>query len=602
MSDKQKQEHPDKPRNTKETAIRLLKIIAEQKWRIGLIIFAAISYSILTVLAPMISSQIIDGLFAMTNSNNNVTGLHAVLTHVGKSILLILIIYLLTSMFSYMQEFLVSSVSERTTLSIKKKISHKLNNTELKYFDTHQTGDVLSRVTNDMERISEALQMSVVQLITSIFTVIGSVIMMARMNVILTIISLTTTALSILVTKIVAEKSLMYAADRQSKQGILNSHVEEKYSGRTIIKAFNRDAMSLEEFKKANKDLYTSNLRAEFVMHAINPVIRFINRIGYVLVALVSGYLYTQGLVTIGNIQAFIQYINQITEPLTQASFGINSLQSALASAERVFEVLDAKDEVSDKNTVMDAKNIKGQIRFEHVAFGYTDQNLMKDISISIKPGEMVAIVGPTGAGKTTLVNLLMRFYEVRSGRISIDGIDITDFNRRMLRKKFGMVLQDTWLFDGSIAENISYGRPEASLSEIINVAKSSHIDHFIRTLPEGYDSLLNNDTASLSSGQKQLLTIARAMLTDPAILILDEATSSVDTRTEMAIQDAMNTLMKGRTSLVIAHRLSTIRNADLILVMNNGTIIEQGSHEELIKKNGFYESLYNSQFSSSID
>ena len=587
----------DKPKDSKKTAFRLLKVIAEQKWQLALIMIAAIGYSVLTVIGPMINSEIIDKLFAMVSTDSSNRGLNAVITFTGKSMLTLLIVYLLTSMFSYIQEFLVSSISEKTTRSLKRKVSHKLNNVTLNTFDTHQTGDILSRVTNDMERISEALQISVVQLITSIFTVAGSIIMMARMNIILTLISLTTIIASIIFTKIIADISLKSTQDRQTKQGALNSHVEEKYTGRTIIKAFNRDVKSLHEFQDANEKLYRANLKSDFIMHAINPIIRFVNRIGYVLIAFISGYLYLQNMISIGNIQAFIQYVSQITEPLTQASFGINSLQSALASAERVFELLDAPEDSLDHDNSLVPTNVRGDVTFEHVSFGYTDKNLMHDINIDIKAGSMIAVVGPTGAGKTTLVNILMRFYEINGGKITIDGTDIRDFKRRDLRKVFGMVLQDTWLFDGTVAQNIAYGRPKSPLKEIIETAKASHADHFIRTLPDSYQSYLNNDNNTLSSGQKQLLTIARAMLSDPAILILDEATSSVDTRTEVAIQDAMNALMKGRTSIVIAHRLSTIRNADLILVMDQGTIIEQGTHLELLNKKGFYESLYQSQF-----
>lgn len=589
----------DKVKNGKKTAWRLLKVIAEQKWQLACILIAAIGYSVLTVIGPMINSQIIDQLFAMVSNNPSNHGLNAVITFTGKSMVTLLIVYLLTSMFSYIQEFLVASVSEKTTRSLKRNVSHKLNNVTLSTFDSHQTGDILSRVTNDMERISEALQISVVQLITSLFTVVGSIIMMARMNLILTLISLTTIVSSIFLTKIIADKSLKSTQDRQTKQGILNSHVEEKYTGRTIIKAFNRDAKSLQEFQEANQDLYHANLKSDFIMHAINPIIRFVNRIGYVLIAFLSGYLYLQNAISIGNIQAFIQYVSQITEPLTQASFAINALQSALASAERVFELLDAPEDSVDPETSIVPNEIQGDVTFENVSFGYTDTNLMNDINIDIKSGSMIAVVGPTGAGKTTLVNILMRFYEINGGKITIDGTDIRDFKRRDLRKVFGMVLQDTWLFDGTIAQNIAYGRPGAPLKDIIETAKASHADHFIRTLPEGYQSTLDNDNNTLSSGQKQLLTIARAMLSDPAILILDEATSSVDTRTEVAIQDAMNALMKGRTSIVIAHRLSTIRSADLILVMDQGTIIEQGTHRELLDQKGFYESLYQSQFAN---
>ncbi len=587
----------DKPKNTKLVGRRLIKVIGEQRMRITLILLAALGYSILTIIAPMISSQIIDSLYQMIKEPLLQGGVGTVMRFAGSGLVLILIVYMLTSLFSLVQERLMASVSENVTLSLKKKVIVKLNRSPLAYFDQNQTGELLSRVSNDMERISEALQMSTIQLLTSVFTVIGSVVMMARMSVLLTAIALFFILVSMLITKVVAAKNLKYASARQQKQGILNSEIEEKYTGRVIIKSFNRENESSMEVFKANQALYTANFKADFMTHAVNPLIRFTNRIGYVLIAVLSGMLFLQGQITIGNIQAFIQYVNQLTEPLAQASFGINSLQSALASAERIFDIMDSPDEVKDADSTIGLPDIRGDLQFSHVAFGYSETLLMEDINLDIDAGKMVAIVGPTGAGKTTLVNILMRFYELKGGRILIDGVDITALKRHELRQKFGMVLQDTWLFEGTIAENIAYGKPDASMEEIVEAAKQAKADYFIRTLPHGYNSVLSNDGTSLSAGQKQLLTIARAMLSDPPILILDEATSSVDTRTELAIQEAMNALMKNRTSLVIAHRLSTIRNADKILVMNHGTIIEQGNHHELMEAEGFYHRLYNSQF-----
>jgi ATP-binding cassette, subfamily B, multidrug efflux pump len=456
----------------------------------------------------------------------------------------------------------------------------------------------MSRAVNDMDNLSTTLQQSISQLITSAVTLLGVIVIMLTISPLLSLIVLLTLPLSLLITTVVAKRSQNYFRRQQRVLGELNGHVEEMYTGHKIVKAFGRERQSIAEFTERNEKLYNAAWSAQFVSGIIMPLMRFIGNIGYVFVAVAGSILVTQGAIAIGDVQAFIQYAQQFTQPITQLANFANVIQSAMASAERIFELLDEQEEVPE---AVDAKIIEhpeGAVEFEHVKFGYREDNiLMEDMNIDVQPGQMIAIVGPTGAGKTTLVNLLMRFYEVNSGEILVDGMNITDIERGNLRRIFGMVLQDTWLFNGTIRDNIAYGREGASEEQIVQAARAAYADHFIRTLPEGYNTVLNEDATNISQGQKQLLTIARAFLADPEILILDEATSSVDTRTEIQIQKAMTELMKGRTSFVIAHRLSTIRDADLILVMNHGRIIEKGTHQELLAKNGFYADLYNSQF-----
>ena len=489
-------------------------------------------------------------------------------------------------------------MAETLTCSLRTEISCKLNRLPLRFFDRNKAGEILSRVTSDLDKVAEVLQTGLLKLIVAIGTIIGSLIVMFLYSVPLTVIFLLFMLAAILVTNMVAKKSLESAAARQETIGVLTGIAEEYYKGRNVIKAYNHEKQSIEQVRAAAEDNRIASQKADFLTNCVNPLIRLLTRIAHVVIAVISGKAMIEGRMTVGVVQAFFQYVNQTAEPMTEASYMINSLQSAIASAERTFELLDEEEEVPDKANVAAAERAKGHIAFEHVSFGYDPgELLMKDISFEAKPGQKIAVVGSTGAGKTTLINLLMRFYEIHGGRITIDGVASTDMSRSGLRHNFGMVLQDTWLFGGTIAENIAYGKADASREEIIAAAKAAKVDYFIRTMPKGYDTVLDNEASNLSAGQRQLLTIARVFLCNPPILILDEATSSVDTRTEVEIGKAMKKLMSGRTSFVIAHRLSTIRDADIILFMEKGTIIEQGSHKELLEKNGAYAKLYYSQF-----
>ncbi len=506
--------------------------------------------------------------------------------------------YFLTWIFYYLQSFLMASVAENLTLSLRKQVAEKLNRLPLRFFDQNKAGELLSRVTSDLDKVTEVLQTGLLKMIAAIGTVIGSLVVMFLYSIQLTGIFLLFMVVSMLITRIVARKNLKSAAERQETIGELTGIVEEFYNGRDVIKAYNHEHASIARVKEASAKNAAASQKADFLTNFVNPLIRLLTRLAHVVIAIIAGYEMINGRMSVGVVQAFFQYINQAAEPLTEASFMINSLQAALASAERTFEMLDEEEERPDTPYPVILREPKGQISFQHVSFGYQPGRLlMKDISFTAQPGQKIAIVGSTGAGKTTLVNLLMRFYEVNGGVISIDGVSTSDMTRKGLRSNFGMVLQDTWLFEGTVAENIAYGKADASREEIIDAAKAAKVDYFIRTMPHGYDTVLDNEASALSAGQRQLLTIARVFLCDPPILILDEATSSVDMRTETEIGKAMNQLMKGQTSFIIAHRLSTIRDADTILFMDHGNIIEQGSHEELLKKNGAYAALYYSQF-----
>ena len=492
----------------------------------------------------------------------------------------------------------MAGVSQKVVYDLRRDIDEKLARLPLKFFDSHTHGELLSRFTNDVDNISATLQQSITQVITSVTTVVGVLIMMLTISPILTLISIIVIPLSGILMMMVVKRSQKYFIGQQKKLGELNGHIEEMYTGHNVVKAFGHEKKAINEFDEVNEGLYDVGWRAQFLSGLVMPIINFIGNLGYVLVAVVGGVLVTKGRITVGDIQAFIQYNRQFTQPIAQVAQISNIIQSTVASAERVFELLDEEEVIPEPVNPVKAKADCGAVEFEHVKFGYReDRILINDMNIKAEPGQMVAIVGPTGAGKTTLVNLLLRFYELNGGRILVDDVDITEMNRADLRKKFGMVLQDTWLFNGTIRDNIAYGKKNATEEEIIAAAKAAHADHFIRVLPEGYDTILNEEVSNISQGQKQLLTIARALLADPEIMILDEATSSVDTRTELQIQNAMKTLMKGRTSFVIAHRLSTIREADVILVMKDGDVIETGNHEKLMAQNGFYADLYNSQF-----
>jgi len=519
--------------------------------------------------------------------------------YIGKIILLLIGLYIISALFSYIMSYIMASVSQRTVYRMRNDVKDKLDRLPLKYFDQRTHGEILSRVTNDMDNIATTLQQSLTQLITSVVTVIGILIMMLTISPLMTIIALVSLPVSISITALIAKNSQKYFASQQKIIGELNGHVEEMYSGHKIVRVFGHEQDSIEKFKGINSKLYQVGWKAQFVSGIIFPALNFVNNISYVVVCVAGGLLVAKKAIEIGDIQAFILYMRQFTQPITQVANIANILQSTVASAERVFEILDETEQIPDKEDAKILAFPKGRVKFQHVKFAYKgDTSLIEDLSMDVKEGQTIAIVGPTGAGKTTLVNLIMRFYEIQGGRISIDGVDIVDMKRGDLRTLFGMVLQDTWLFNGSIRDNIAYGREGAKEEDIINAAKAAHAHHFIKTLPEGYDTILNEEASNISQGQKQLLTIARAFLADPAILILDEATSNIDTRTEILIQRAMTNLMKDRTSFVIAHRLSTIRDADLILVMNQGAIIEQGTHKELLAMGGFYADLYNSQFS----
>jgi len=511
-------------------------------------------------------------------------------------------IYLLAAFFQWLQQYTMAGVAQRTVYKLRKDVDSKLAKLPLKYYDNHSHGDILSRVTNDVDNIAHTLQIGITQLVRASAVLVGVIIMMFSINSFLSWITLAIIPLSLLITMFIIRRSQKYFIAQWDNIGSLNGNIEETFTGHTIIEAYNQQDKAIKRFNEENKKVYESSFKAQFISSILRPSVNLLNNLNYVVICIIGGIRVISGQITLGGVQAFIQYSRQFTQPVIQVASIVNVLQSTTASAERVFELLDEEEEISDTENPIVLEDVKGYVRFEHVYFSYNpDTPLIEDMNLEALPGESVAIVGPTGAGKTTLVNLLMRFYEINNGRITIDGIDIRDMRRDDLRKIFGMVLQDTWLFNGTIRDNIAYGKDDASFEEIKAAAQMAYIDHFIRTLPEGYDTILTGDASNISQGQKQLLTIARAFLINPKILILDEATSSVDTRTEMLIQKAMAKLRKGRTSFIIAHRLSTIREASTILVMNKGKIVEQGNHEELMEARGFYYDLYMSQFLSPV-
>lgn len=591
------------PSNAMATVRRLWKAMGRQRIRLIIVAVSVVFYTVLSVAAPVYSAGIVDLLWKEIRSAiTDGTAFRVTWEHGGREIMILLGIYTATGILYTFQSFVMASFAERLSLELRTQISRKLDRLPLSFFDSHKPGEVLSRATNDLDKMSEVLQTGLLKLLTAVGMVVGSLIMMLRFHIGLTVVFLLFTLLSMFSTKLFAAKTLRYATLRQQAVSRVTGQVEESYSGRTVIRSFNREAKSAQEMRDAVKELADTSRKADFMMNVVNPFIRLVNRLGQAVIAVFAGKLLLDGVMTVGTFQAFFQYVYQASEPLTEAAYMINSLQSSIASVERIFELLDEKEIVPDQESpavLQDgAKAAEGRVEFADVRFGYTpDKILMKGISFTAEPGQKIAIVGSTGAGKTTLINLLMRFYEVNGGRIMLDGIPTDRMTYEGLRSNFGMVLQDTWLFEGTIAENIAYGRPDASREEIIAAAKAARADFFIRTLPKGYDTVLGGDADNISAGQRQLLTIARVMLCDPAVLILDEATSSVDTRTEMEIGKAMSELMKNRTSFVIAHRLSTIVDADLILVMQNGDIIEKGNHRELLRAKGAYAELYNSQF-----
>ncbi|TJX68109.1 ABC transporter ATP-binding protein [Soehngenia saccharolytica] len=585
----------EKPKDFSGSVKRLAGYLKPYKFKMILVIIMAIGATVFTVLSPSIIGRITTSLY-----NSVKTGAPIDFNFIKNTIFVLIGIYLIAAIFSYFQQFLMAGVSQRLGYDLRKQANEKIHRLPLKYFDSKTVGEILSRVTNDIDTIISTMQQSITQLITSALTFIGIFVMMLIISPMLTLITLVTIPLSILITKNIAKRSQVYFSKQANALGELNGHVEESYTGHVTVKAYGRENQFIEEFNEINERLYSHAWKAQFVSGIIMPLMSLVNNIGYVFVAVVGGIFVLRGNITIGAVQAFMQYTRQFTQPIVQTAEIINILQSTVASAERVFELLDEQEEDDESHKVVKLENPKGEVEFKNVTFGYSkDKPLIKDMNIHVSPGQTVAIVGPTGAGKTTIVNLLMRFYEIDDGAILIDGVNTKEMKREEVRRLFAMVLQDTWLFNGTIKENIAYGKENATDEEIIRAAKLAQADHFIRTLPKGYDTVLNEEISNISQGQKQLLTIARAILANPTILILDEATSSVDTRTEILIQKGMDVLMKGRTSFVIAHRLSTIRNADIILVMNNGQIIEQGTHEELMKLNGFYADLYNSQFAA---
>ena len=589
----------EKAKDFKGTLKRLIGYLKPFKTQLLLVLFLAVLGTTSSIAGPKILGKATTELFrGLMMKMQGVPGATIDFEKIAVIMIWLVALYVVSSIFTYLNQFVMAGIAQKTAYNMRTDLNAKLARLPLKFFDDRAHGDVLSRVTNDMDNIASTLQQSLVQLITSVVTMIGIIVMMLTISPLMTLITLITLPLSVLATKMIATRSQKQFIKQQRTLGQLNGHVEEMYTGHKIVKAFGKENDSISEFEQINDELYDAGWKAQFISGIIMPVMNFINNIGYVVVTVAGGIMVTKGTISIGDVQAFIQYSRQFTQPIAQTANIANVLQSTIASSERVFEILDEKEEIADKKDAVLIESPRGDVTVEHVEFGYRKNNiLMKDMNIDVKQGNTIAIVGPTGAGKTTLVNLLMRFYEVSKGRITVDGIDIRDMKRGDLRCIFGMVLQDTWLFNGTIRDNIAYGLEGATEEEITRASKAAHADHFIRTLPEGYDTVLNEDASNISQGQRQLLTIARAILADPAVLILDEATSSVDTRTESYIQHAMLEMMKVRTSFVIAHRLSTIRDADLILVMNEGDIIETGNHEELMNANGFYADLYNSQF-----
>ncbi|WP_285800688.1 ABC transporter ATP-binding protein [Exiguobacterium sp. s129] len=587
----------EKPKEFKVTFRRLLAYLKPRRNTLIAVFVAAILSTVFMIAGPKIMGIAITELFEGAYAKfTGVPGAEIDFTRIGQILSLLAGLYVISSLFNYVQQYLMSGVAQKTVYDLREDVNKKLERLPLKYYDGRSNGETLSRVTNDIDLIGSTLQQSVTSFITSIVTIVGILIMMLSISPLLTVISLVSLPLTIFAIRPILKRSQQYFSDQQRHLGRLNGHVEEMYTGHAVVKAFGREETAVREFDEVNEELYDAGRKAQFISGIIMPMTMFIGNISYVLISVVGGILVTQRSISIGDIQAFITYTRQFTQPITQTANIANIVQSTVAAAERVFELLDEEEEVKEVTTYR-LDRAEGNVAFRHVDFGYGENLLIQDMNLDVKTGQTVAIVGPTGAGKTTLINLLMRFYELNGGEILIDGKDSRKMSRQDLRHTFGMVLQDTWLFNGTIRDNIAYGKTDAIESEIVNAAKTAHADSFIRTLPDGYDTVLNEEANNISQGQKQLLTIARAVLANPPIMILDEATSSVDTRTEILIQQAMKRLMNGRTSFVIAHRLSTIKDADLILVMDQGRVIEQGTHESLLEAGGFYEDLYNSQF-----
>ena len=587
-----------KAKDFKGTLKKLFKSMSKYKVQLIIIFIFAIASTIFSIVGPKIlgnaTTELFNGIISKLSGGAGID-----FDKIASILIFLIILYIISALFSYVQGFIMTGISQKYTYNLRKKVSIKINKLPISYFDKKTHGEVLSIITNDIDTMSQSLNQSATQLITSITTIIGILVMMLSINVTMTIVAILILPIASLITMFIVKHSQKYFTKQQEYLGHVNGKIEEMYSGQNVIKVFNAENKVLKEFEKDNTYLSNVGWKSQFFSGMMHPIMNFIGNLGYVVIAILGGYFTILGKITVGNIQSFISYTKNFTNPIAQLAQVSNMIQSMIAASERVFEFLDEKEEKEVKNPLK-VDNIEGNVTFDHVKFGYNeDQIIIKDFSANVKKGQKIAIVGPTGAGKTTMIKLLMRFYNVNDGSILVDGKNINDFKRSDLRHIFGMVLQDTWLFSGTIMENLRYGNLDATDDEIIEAAKKAHVHHFIQTLPDAYNMQLNEETNNISQGQKQLLTIARAILANPKVLILDEATSSVDTRTEILIQKAMDELMKNRTSFIIAHRLSTIKDADLILVMNNGDIVEQGNHEELLNKKGFYYNLYNSQFES---
>ncbi len=588
-----------KAKNFKSTLFRLVRFSSDYWFQLILIFILAIAGTIFAIFSPRllgdITTKIFEGAMMIFMG---IPGASIDMTYVSQMLLIMLALYIASSAFTYLQSFLMAGVSQKITYTFRRMITEKISKVPLKYYDSEPFGDILSRITNDVDTIANSLQQSVTSVVTSVTTVIGILIMMLSINIPMTMISLISLPVSLVLIGSIVKVGQNYFRQRASKLGELNGMIEENFGAHSIVKAFNAEQRSIRKFDQLSDSLTETTWKAEFISGMMMPIISFISNLSYVAVVVLGGYLVVDGKIKVGDIQSFIQYTRNFSQPINQTAQIANVLQSTVAAAERVFEFLDESEEPQESENPITLEQVEGSVRFENVSFGYSSDNVfIQGLNIDVKPGQRIAIVGPTGAGKTTLINLLMRFYDVSQGSIKIDGIDIKDMKRKDLRKIFGMVLQDTWLFNATIRENIAFSNPKASMEDIVRAADNAKADHFIKTLPDGYDMVINEEASNISAGQKQLLTIARAFLADPAILILDEATSSVDTRTEVLIQKAMSKLMRGRTSFIIAHRLSTIRDADNILVINQGSVVEQGTHTQLMEKNGFYAQLYQSQF-----
>lgn len=587
----------EKPKDLKGTLKKLLGYMKAYKIQLFFVLIFAIGGTIFNIVGPKIlgkaTTEIFNGLVSKVSGGDGMN-----FTKIGKILLFTLGLYVVSALFSFVQGFIMTGISQKMTYRLRKEISQKINRMPMNYFDTKTHGEVLSRVTNDIDTLGQSLNQSATQMITSVTTLIGVLVMMLSISPLMTVVALLILPVSVGLISVIMKRSQKYFRGQQEYLGHVNGQVEEVYGGHNIVKAFNKEKDVIAEFNEMNSKLYESAWKSQFISGMMMPIMQFVGNLGYVAVAILGGYLTIKNAIEVGDIQSFIQYVRNFTQPIQQIAQVANMLQSTAAASERVFEFLEEEEEDQTVPNPVSVEGLQGNVEFEHVHFGYNPEKIIiNDFSAKVKEGQKIAIVGPTGAGKTTMIKLLMRFYDVNSGAILIDGHDVKDFNRSELRQMFGMVLQDTWLFHGSIRDNIRYGKLDATDEEVIEAAKAARVHRFVQTLPGGYDMELNEEASNVSQGQKQLLTIARAILADPKILILDEATSSVDTRTEIQIQKAMDTLMKGRTSFVIAHRLSTIRDADLILVMKDGDIVEMGNHDELIEKNGFYADLYNSQF-----